>query len=114
MIALAAAWDAALAATGRPLIVFNGELDRLRSSYYPPFLYPKLAAVGRDFVPKFEAAYYIHNFKGSRPAALFRAYPGPWRVLRPAPGGQGGMAVVHAQEGRPALCDVALNILPRT
>jgi hypothetical protein len=25
-------------------------------------------------------AYYVHNFKGSRPAVLFKCYPGPWQV----------------------------------
>ena len=29
-----------------------------------------------QFVPLFNSAYYIHNFKGSRPGVLFRAYPG--------------------------------------
>lgn len=28
-------WDAAAAPEGRPLIIFNGELDRLRGGYYP-------------------------------------------------------------------------------
>jgi hypothetical protein len=28
-------WDAAAAPADRPLIIFNGELDRLRGGYYP-------------------------------------------------------------------------------
>ncbi|XP_028241529.1 uncharacterized protein LOC114419914 [Glycine soja] len=31
--------------TERKLIIFNGELDRIRSGYYPSFFYPKLAAL---------------------------------------------------------------------
>lgn len=53
---------------GRALIMFNGELDRIRAGgYYPAFIYPELAKMANDFIPKFEAAYYIHNFKGTRP-----------------------------------------------
>ncbi|KAI5084336.1 hypothetical protein GOP47_0000505 [Adiantum capillus-veneris] len=64
-----------------PILVFNGELDRIRSGYYPPFFYPKLAALAKSFLPKFETVYYIHNFKGNHGGTLFRAYPGPWQGL---------------------------------
>ena len=30
--------------------------------------------------PQFEAAFYMRNFKGTRPGVLFRQYPGPWQV----------------------------------
>lgn len=53
-------------AASSPIIVFNGELDRIRSGYYPPFVYPKLGKLAKSFIPNFEPAYYIHNFKGSR------------------------------------------------
>lgn len=53
-------------AASSPIIVFNGELDRIRSGYYPPFVYPKLGRLAKSFIPNFEPAYYIHNFKGSR------------------------------------------------
>ena len=82
IIEVAALWDGAVAGTARPLVVFNGELDRMRQNYYPPFIYRKLAQISKDFIPKVEAAYYIHNFKGTKPACLFRQYPGPWQVLR--------------------------------
>lgn len=85
--------------TSRKLIIFNGELDRIRSGCilriilklrcsfyyifpvfffflmsedYPPFFYPKLAALTKSFLPKLEAAYYVHNFKGSKGGTLFR------------------------------------------
>lgn len=48
--------------------------------YYAGFAFQELAKLTKDFLPKFEQAYYIHNFKGTRPGALFRAYPGPWWV----------------------------------
>ena len=56
-----------------PIVVFNGELDRIRSGYYPPFVYPKLGRLAKSFIPNFESAYYIHNFKGSRGGELFLA-----------------------------------------
>ncbi|CAI5524790.1 unnamed protein product [Closterium sp. Naga37s-1] len=32
---------------GQPIVVFNGELDRIRSGYYPSFFYPKLAKINK-------------------------------------------------------------------
>lgn len=94
-----------------PILVFNGELDRIRSGYYPPFFYPKLAALSKSFLSKFESVYYIHNFKGSRGGTLFRAYPGPWQVLRK---GSNGHVCIHEQETMPSLKEVALDILMRS
>jgi Domain of unknown function (DUF1995) len=112
IIQVALLWDEAISSLDKPLIIFNGELDRLRSNYYPPFVYPKLARVGKEFVPKVEAAYYVHNFKGSRPATLFREYPSSWQVWARNPAA-GTASLVHEQEERPSLKDVALNIIPR-
>lgn len=66
MIAVSELWEATRD-TGRPIIVFNGELDRIRSGYYPGLFYPKLGRLAKSFIPLFTQAYYIHNFKGSRP-----------------------------------------------
>ncbi|XP_047080922.1 protein LPA3-like [Lolium rigidum] len=95
--------------TERKLIIFNGELDRIRSGYYPPFFYPKLAELSKTFLPKLETVYYIHNFKGSKGGALFRCYPGPWKVLRKV---GGSFICLHEQEEMPSLKEVALDILP--
>lgn len=35
MIAVEELWEGAAKDSGRPIIVFNGELDRIRSGYYP-------------------------------------------------------------------------------
>lgn len=60
----------------------------------------------KSFVPQIDAAYYIHLFKSTtQPGMLFRAYPGPWRVLRNLPGG--GYECVDEFEQRPLLKDVA-------
>ncbi|XP_010278867.1 PREDICTED: protein LOW PSII ACCUMULATION 3, chloroplastic isoform X1 [Nelumbo nucifera] len=96
--------------TARKLIIFNGELDRIRSGYYPPFFYPKLAALSKTFFPKMETVYYIHNFKGRNGGALFsRCYPGPWKVLRKI---NNKYICLHQQEVMPSLKEVALDILP--
>lgn len=49
-----------------PIVVFNGELDRIRSGYYPALFFPKLGKLAKTFIPHFESAFYIHNFKGNR------------------------------------------------
>ncbi|KAJ9556485.1 hypothetical protein OSB04_011099 [Centaurea solstitialis] len=100
----------AVAATARQMIIFNGELDRIRSGYYPSFFYPKLAELLTTLFPKMQTVYYIHNFKGRSGGVLFRCYPGPWKVLRRL----GSRYVcVHEQEDMPTLKEVALDILPK-
>jgi len=99
-------------ANGRPIITYNGELDRIRSGYYPKFFYPKIGKLAETFIPKFEQSYYIHNFKGSKGGILFRCYPGPWQVLRRTDD-DGGTQVVHTQDNLPTLKQVALDILAR-
>jgi hypothetical protein len=39
---------------------------------YPSFFYPKLGSMAKEFLPKFETVYYIHNFKGTSGGVLFR------------------------------------------
>ncbi|MCL7025547.1 hypothetical protein MKW94_023477 [Papaver nudicaule] len=95
----------------RKMIIFNGELDRIRSGYYPPFFYPKLGALTKTFLPKIETIYYIHNFKGRNGGTLFRCYPGPWKVLRQL---NGKYVCLHQQETMPSLKEVALDILTST
>ncbi|XP_057770046.1 protein LPA3 [Salvia miltiorrhiza] len=109
MLVVEELYKEAVVETSRKLIIFNGELDRIRSGYYPAFFYPKLAALTQSFFPKMETVYYIHNFKGRNGGVLFRCYPGPWRVLRKV---RNGYICVHQQEVMPSLKEVALEILP--
>jgi Domain of unknown function (DUF1995) len=165
-------WDrtAALGAESHRLLCI-GELDRVRSGYYPSLFYPKVqplhavviatvseatallhmlylhtcfvapSQIGRlakTFIPSFEAAYYIHNFKGVRggehlpiftgpsipptlgrmpstacvcnTGSLFRCYPGPYQVLRRY--GDADLRLVHSQDTMPTLKQVAIEILP--
>lgn len=95
--------------TPRKLIIFNGELDRIRSGYYPPFFYPKLAALTKTLFPSLETVYYVHNFKGRNGGTLFRCYPGPWQVVRNV---RGEYVCLHQQQEMPSLKEVALDILP--
>ncbi|XP_008776396.3 protein LOW PSII ACCUMULATION 3, chloroplastic-like [Phoenix dactylifera] len=109
MLVVEELYKEAVVNTDRKLIIFNGELDRIRSGYYPPLFYPKLAALAKTFLPKLETVYYVHNFKGRNGGTLFRSYPGPWMVLRKI----GGRYIcLHQQEEMPSLKEVALNILP--
>ncbi|KAF0930524.1 hypothetical protein E2562_033262 [Oryza meyeriana var. granulata] len=72
MLAVEELYKESIAGTDRKLIIFNGELDRIRSGYYPPFFYPKLAELSKTLLPKLETVYYIHNFKGLKGGTLFR------------------------------------------
>lgn len=82
MIAVEELYKDSAAASNRPIIIFNGELDRIRSGYYPAFFYPKLGSIAKEFLPKFETVYYIHNFKGRSRGVLFR-YDLPCSILFP-------------------------------
>jgi len=99
-------------ADGKTLVIFNAELCRLRSDYFPALFYPEMARLSKEMIPAIETVYYVHNFKGVGSGVLFRAYPGPWEVyLRLS---DGTMVLVHEQEDRPTLKEVSLEILPRS
>ena len=59
------------AAAGVPIVVFNGELDRIRGGYYPSFFFPALAKASPNMVT------WVHG----------RYMGGTWAVhsLRPMP-----------------------------
>ncbi|KAL5670659.1 hypothetical protein ACJX0J_022880, partial [Zea mays] len=71
MLVVEELYKEAVVGTSRKLIIFNGELDRIRSGYYPAFFYPKLAELSKTFLPKLDTVYYIHNFKGAKGGTLF-------------------------------------------
>lgn len=55
-----------------------------------------------------ETAFYIHTFRAAeQPGALYRAYPGPWQVLRYRK--DGAMECVYESDTRPELRNVALE-----
>uniref|UniRef100_A0A5B7ALQ4 DUF1995 domain-containing protein n=1 Tax=Davidia involucrata TaxID=16924 RepID=A0A5B7ALQ4_DAVIN len=109
MLVVEELYKEAVVNTARKMIIFNGELDRIRSGYYPPFFYPKLAALSRTLFPKMETVYYVHNFKGRNGGILFRCYPGPWKVIRKV---RNKYICLHQKEVMPSLKEVALDILP--
>ena len=96
----------------RPVVVCNGELERTRSNYYPPFWNASEMGPLRAFAKEFEGVYFIANFKGSNPAVLFRAYPGPWQVLRRRRIDD-SFEVVYTCAEFPGIQKVALEILPK-
>lgn len=105
--------DKVAKAKGMPIIIFNGELDRVRGGYYPAVFFPEIAKFGRDLLPLMTSAYYIHNFKGPRPATLFRCYPGPWQLLRRNPLDDSDLKEVWSSETMPPLKEVALELIPK-
>ena len=72
----------AKAAGGRPMLVFNGELDRIRSGYYPAFFYPKIGKCAKNFLPGFDQASPSTTSRGPRAACCFALIParGRWVV----------------------------------
>jgi len=98
----------------KPIVVFNGELDRIRSGYYPGLFYPKIGKISKTFIPQFTQVYYIHNFKGSHPGALFRRYPEPWQVLKRDVRQTDQLEVLQTFDKMPTLKEIALNILPQS
>ena len=49
-----------------------GEVDRIRSGYYPALFYPKIGRLATNLLPQMTTVYYIHNFKGSGGGAHLR------------------------------------------
>lgn len=43
-------------------MVVNGQLEHLRNGFYPPFFYPRLAAAMKGFLPRFDQAFFLHNY----------------------------------------------------
>ena len=96
----------------KSLVVVNGELDRTRSNYYPWFWNKNEMEPLREFAQSFEGIYFIHNFKGTTPAVLFRCYPDDWRVFRRRRNDV--VECVWSSSTRPkSLKEVALEILPK-
>ena len=104
-------YEDAVRGTGRAIVVCNGELERTRSNYYPPFWNAGEMGPLREFARAFEGVYVIVNFKGSNPAVLFRCYPEPWQVLRRRR--DGSLERVTTFEKFESIKSVALDILPR-
>lgn len=86
-----------------PLVVINGNLDRLRNGYYPRFFYPKLFQVTQSFYQKFETAFNIRPIAlgGDRYAAwVTKSYPNKWLLLVKNTSG-GGYSLKGSYEKEP-------------
>jgi hypothetical protein len=104
-------YEDAVKGTGRPLVVVNGELERTRSNYYPPFWNMGEMGPLREFAKSFEGVYVIYNFKGSNPAVLFRCYPEPWQVFRRRRDDR--LELVCTLDAFESVKSIALDVLPR-
>ena len=104
-------YEDAVKGTGRHLVVVNGELERTRSNYYPPFWNMGEMGPLREFAKSFEGVYVIYNFKGSNPAVLFRCYPEPWQVFRRRQDER--LELVCTLDAFESVKSIALDVLPR-
>ena len=69
---------------GVPMIVVNGNIDRLRNGYYPSFFYPGLAKVTKEFYSNFTPALFLSPVAvgGDRFGAwLAKKYDSDWELL---------------------------------
>ncbi|PON44815.1 hypothetical protein PanWU01x14_264050 [Parasponia andersonii] len=87
MLVVEELYKEAVVNSSRKLIIFNGELDRIRSGCIL-------------FTNKYG---YLSIFR------TFRSYPCPWKVLRKV---RNKYVCLHQQETMPSLKEVALDILP--
>lgn len=67
-----------------PVVIINGNLDRLRNGYYPSIFYPGLSKVSTQYYATATQACFLSPIAvgGNRLGAwLARVYPGQWEVL---------------------------------
>jgi Domain of unknown function (DUF1995) len=62
-----------------PIILINGDLDKVRGSYYPRLFYPGLHKTKDRFLSLFEETYYWKQF--SNGGTLLRRYGEEWTLL---------------------------------
>lgn len=63
---------------GDPIVLLNGDLDKVRGGYYPRIFYPGLHKVKDRFLSRFEETYYLKMF--SNGGTLMRRYGEPWTL----------------------------------
>lgn len=61
-----------------PMIVVNGNLDRVRGGYYPRLFYPNLYNVKERMLKFFEPVYYL---KAAQGGFIYRKYPEDWQQV---------------------------------
>lgn len=83
-IAIAKAYDVKGSEFEIPMVVINGNLDRLRNGYYPSLFYPQLKRVTDSFFSRFSQIYCLSPIavSGDRLGAwLVKTYQNPWQIL---------------------------------
>lgn len=63
----------------RAIVMINGELDRVRSGYYPRLFYPKLWKCNERFLKRFQEVFYVKML--SNGGTLVREFPECWKLL---------------------------------
>ncbi|CBJ27978.1 conserved unknown protein [Ectocarpus siliculosus] len=64
-----------------PMVMLNGNLDKLRGGYYPRIFFPGLYNAKERFLKKFETVYYLKALPGGW---IFRRAPEDWQVVSAA------------------------------
>ncbi|GAB5030752.1 Hypothetical protein NocV09_00400290 [Nannochloropsis oceanica] len=63
---------------GVPMVVVNGNLDRIRGGYYPRLFYPGLYNVKERMLKFFEPVFYLKPAQGG---FIYRRYPEEWQQV---------------------------------
>ncbi|CAN0160461.1 unnamed protein product [Pylaiella littoralis] len=61
-----------------PMVMLNGNLDKLRGGYYPRIFFPALYNAKERFLKKFETVYYLKALPGGW---IFRKAPEDWQIV---------------------------------
>lgn len=69
---------------GVPIVIINGNLDRLRNGYYPWFIYPALTKVSKEYYSTYTPALFLQPIAvgGDRMGAwMTKIYPNKWEIF---------------------------------
>jgi len=87
-----------------PVIVINGNLDRLRNGYYPSLFYPALTAVSKSYYAYAQQALFLSPVAvgGNRLGAwLAKTASGPWELFVKSKDKRGDFDLLSTSETEP-------------
>lgn len=71
-------WFSMQSLSSKFIVSLNGDLDRIRSGYYPRIFYPKLFKTRTEFLVNFQEVFYLKPLADG--GMLFREYPNNWTL----------------------------------
>lgn len=96
-------WFSMQSLSSKFIVSLNGDLDRIRSGYYPRIFYPKLYKTRTEFLVNFQEVFYLKPLADG--GMLFREYPKDW-VLYYKPLSEQKSVVLWQGETRPEFKEV--------